>query len=325
MKTMFSFSVAIAASIVSQASVPQSLLPTGISPTEVVVPVLRNDPAASDRVAGQLYYSAQGNAFRGVDNNGNIKSLGSAWSVTGSTASFAGTAAANSIQLNGLASGGFTQTVPASTSSYSIVWPAGQGGANTVLQNDGAGNLSWQAPSSSSGPWISAGGDINYVGGNVGIGTATPTQKLEIEGGGLGVLKVSNSSPDFDSTVLISNNANAHILMLSGNRGGSNGTGSPGNTIFDFRQNHDLIIGASTDNGLGSRANYLTVRGDNGHVGIATVTPTVTLDVNGAIRPGDSATVTNCGLGQSNGEGSMRYDYTNHRMEYCDGTGWVAM
>lgn len=63
----------------------------------------------------------------------------------------------------------------------------------------------------------------------------------------------------------------------------------------------------------------------SGQVGIGTTSPSVSLDVNGAIRPGDSATVTTCGLGQANGEGSIRYDYTAHNMEYCNGTTWVAM
>ncbi len=47
------------------------------------------------------------------------------------------------------------------------------------------------------------------------------------------------------------------------------------------------------------------------------------LDVGGGIRAGDSASVTSCGMGQVNGEGTQRYNYTSHTMEYCNGTTWV--
>lgn len=60
-------------------------------------------------------------------------------------------------------------------------------------------------------------------------------------------------------------------------------------------------------------------------VGIGTASPGVALDVNGAVRAGASTTVTACGAGQANGEGSQRYNYTTHAMEYCNGTSWVAL
>ncbi len=62
-----------------------------------------------------------------------------------------------------------------------------------------------------------------------------------------------------------------------------------------------------------------------GNVGVGTASPTVALDVAGAIRPGSSAAVSTCGSGQSNGEGSQRYNYTTHSMEYCNGTSWVSL
>ena len=58
---------------------------------------------------------------------------------------------------------------------------------------------------------------------------------------------------------------------------------------------------------------------------IGTTSPSVPLDVNGAVRAGSSTTVTSCGLGQANGEGSQRYNYTTHRMEYCNGTTWLPV
>lgn len=207
----------------------------------------------------------------------------------------------------------------------------------TIIYDNTAGafmglgaNGSWQSFSGSSGgaiaQWGTVGNDLYYTSGFVGIGTSTPSARLEVEANGASpTLKVSHNSGGADSQLLITNQHNAHIQFYSGNYAGSNGSGSPGNTLFDFRQSHDLIIGASTDDNLGSRANYVTVRGDNGWVGIGTVTPGVTLDVNGAIRPGDASSVTTCGMGQGNGEGSIRYDYTAHNMEFCNGTAWTAM
>jgi hypothetical protein len=61
------------------------------------------------------------------------------------------------------------------------------------------------------------------------------------------------------------------------------------------------------------------------YVGVGSTTPTVSLDVGGGLRPGSSTAVTACGGGQANGEGTQRYNYGTHFMEYCNGTQWVAM
>ncbi len=60
------------------------------------------------------------------------------------------------------------------------------------------------------------------------------------------------------------------------------------------------------------------------NVGIGTTAPSVALDVTGAIRAGSDAAVTACGAGKANGEGSQRYNYTSHVMEYCNGTAWTS-
>ncbi len=48
-----------------------------------------------------------------------------------------------SIVLYGSTSGSITFTAPAVVASYTLVFPAAQGGAGTTLVNDGAGHLSW--------------------------------------------------------------------------------------------------------------------------------------------------------------------------------------
>lgn len=47
--------------------------------------------------------------------------------------------------LIGNTSGDFIQAAAAVTTPYSVTWPAAQGGASTVLTNDGSGNLNWVA------------------------------------------------------------------------------------------------------------------------------------------------------------------------------------
>lgn len=67
------------------------------------------------------------------------------------------------IILTGSTSGTFTQSVPATVTSYGVIWPSAQGGASTVLTNDGSGNLSWAS---------SGGGGANTTLSNLGTPTA---------------------------------------------------------------------------------------------------------------------------------------------------------
>jgi hypothetical protein len=62
-----------------------------------------------------------------------------------------------------------------------------------------------------------------------------------------------------------------------------------------------------------------------GNVGIGISSPGVALDVSGGVRAGSSAAVSTCGLGQANGEGTQRYNYISHSMEYCGGTSWQPL
>lgn len=60
-----------------------------------------------------------------------------------------------SFVISGATSGQLTMTVPATTTSYAIVWPGAQSSGVKVLQNDGSGNLSWAAASA---------GTVNTIG-----------------------------------------------------------------------------------------------------------------------------------------------------------------
>lgn len=49
----------------------------------------------------------------------------------------------NNITLKGTTAGELSVSVPASVTSYSVIMPGAQGATNSVLANDGSGNLSW--------------------------------------------------------------------------------------------------------------------------------------------------------------------------------------
>ncbi len=54
----------------------------------------------------------------------------------------------NSFVQLGSVSGNVSFSPPATVTTYGVVWPDAQGGAGTVLSNDGSGNLTWTTPSS---------------------------------------------------------------------------------------------------------------------------------------------------------------------------------
>jgi hypothetical protein len=52
--------------------------------------------------------------------------------------------------LNGSTSGAFVQQASATTTNYTVTWPAAQGAAGSVLtDSDGAGTLTWTTPGAS--------------------------------------------------------------------------------------------------------------------------------------------------------------------------------
>src|SRR3989344_360996 len=74
----------------------------------------------------------------------NVSIADNNWSIGVSGAGTLTSLALNgNLVLNGATSGTVTFTVPATITSYTYTWPATQGGVGTILQNNGAGGLSW--------------------------------------------------------------------------------------------------------------------------------------------------------------------------------------
>ncbi len=95
----------------------------------------------------------------------------------------------NSLALKGATSGLLTISTAATTTSYPLVMPGAQGAANTFLQNDGAGNLSWAAGS---------GGGVTTVGA---IDSQAPSANGGvISGANLYFQSASNTAPGLVNT-----------------------------------------------------------------------------------------------------------------------------
>lgn len=121
-------------------------------------------------------------------------------------------------------------------------FPAVQGAANTFLQNDGAGNLSWVTAPGGANMWTLSGNNLYpaTLGNYVGIGTSSPVSFLDI----------SPSAPG--STTLLSST--------------TTGTGNAGY----FEVNNATSISAAlsvTSNGAGSGSSIVSYNTGNGRAG----------------------------------------------------------
>lgn len=178
------------------------------------------------------------------------------------------------------------------TADIAYTLPAAQGATNTVLRNDGAGNLSWLSVASLGG-WILTGNSgtnptnnfigttdaVDFVirtsnterirvksGGNVGIGTTAPAELLHIVGGKILVGATTSSRIAIDpAATSINQLETATNLNVRGGSASGHlflGAGTTGNIYFET--------------GLGVRRMFI---GTNGNIGIGTETPAEKLDI----------------------------------------------
>lgn len=173
---------------------------------------------------------------------------------------------------------GQTRMVAISETGYISVT---QGGFNTAYFHPSLGLVAVGV--SSTGPVSGTGG---YFSGNVGIGTASPQQTLEVKGWGR--------------------------FGRSGNDAGIEFEGGYGR-IYRATASGNIVIAPQVNSVFA-----------NGNVGISTTNPKAKLDVVGTISASDAVQVGSSSLACSAGiAGALRYNAGS--MEVCNGTSWGAL
>ena len=131
-------------------------------------------------------------------------------------------------------------------------------GAGKLLQSDASGNASWVDSPSSANTWTTSGtNQFSALAGNVGIGTGTPTEKLEVTGN----LKVNSGQ------IKLNNN---HITGLNTLEGASSLYLRPG-------PGNASLVNIDANGSVG--------------IGMGTAAPSYKLQVNGSVRVQDLLSV----------------------------------
>ena len=173
-----------------------------------------------------------------------------------------------------------------------------------VWTSDGSGRGRWESLSTTSNsPWTQSGSTVYYNSGNIGIGTASPSEKLEV----IGTVKAT----DFEGTYTkystegyISGQSQGFVNIATNawNTGaGWNFPGAQPGSVFQTDRLGNFYF--YKHSGSVGSFDLRMILDANGNLGIGTSNPTEELDVNGTVKAtsfqGDGAGLTNLNIPNS--------------------------
>jgi len=175
------------------------------------------------------------------------------------------TAPAAKLQING-GGVGLPPTTGTAVSAGEVMRLRSTDAAGGILDIGSGTNQFWFQSTDATGLGTGYQLLLNPNGGNVGIGTTTPTSKLQVVG------QIRADSPDGSDALSLYNSANGGFWNV--------------NLKGDATTSNNFYLN-NTNLGIGMAGNTLTIR-SNGNVGIGTTTPNAKLDVTNAVITADT-------------------------------------